>query len=221
LLCSYASSQFRQHPYPPTPPPPSPSSFLFCFHLYVATEQPESSRKENINVASRPFALRPSLRAKNKVQITLYTMYVIIHLIRLGYSRSHVHLSKHAPHTIGYNNICEPNIRCLNSINAHFSGLCSCSDSLLSPLDPPAPESILRRSISWHEYSQLTASLVRGRRRQRQRREKETDGCGAHRETGIHSGNTFTKQNRPALHFEARQCSASFAVDKLDSRRLD
>lgn len=117
--------------------------------------------------------------------------------------------------------ICEPNVRCLNSINAHFSAFCSCSDSLLSPLDPPAPESILRRSISWHEYSQLTASLVRGRRRQRQRREKETDGCGAQRETGIYSGNTLTKQNRPALHFEARQCNASFAVDKLDSRRLD
>lgn len=40
-------------------------------------------------------------------------------------------------------------------------------------------------------------------------------------ETGIYSENTLAKQTRPALHFEARQCSASSAVDKLDSRRLD
>lgn len=37
-------------------------------------------------------------------------------------------------------------------------------------------------------------------------------------ETGIYSGNTLAKQTRPALHFEARQCGASSAVDKLESR---
>lgn len=168
--------QFRLHPSPPTPPPPSfsiPASL--CFHLYVATEQLASSSNENNNKNSRclPFAVSYN---KRQGPITLYTyMYVIIYSTRLQpITRATIYLT-----ITLYICICEPNIICLNSINAHFSVLCSCSDSLLSPLDPPAPESILRRSISWHEYSQLTASLVRGRRRQRQRREEETDGCGA------------------------------------------
>lgn len=171
LLNSDYTHLLLLHPRPPSP------SLLPCVLIFIATEQPASSSNENNNENSRRL-LFAVFYCKRRGANHIIHIYVCDHLFKTLIAD---HTCNYLPdhHTIGYICICEPNIRCLNSTNAHFSVLCSCSDSLLSPLDPPAPESILRRSISWHEYSQLTASLVRGRRRQRQRREEETDGCGA------------------------------------------